>query len=159
MRTSYRSVLALAPATLIVLVSCGSSDDGGGGDGTPPGLSPPPGGTTESTTDPLPPGSNGTCPHDLSKLPGVATNGLTIPIGHPRLWWTPDRVARAKTWLASHPQDPRDDDYMGQLFLHAVSGADCSKAISWAMAYTVDDSDFTTASEGRERAGVESDRS
>jgi hypothetical protein len=94
-----------------------------------------------------PVGSNGTCPQDVSKEPGTVASGLTIPSGHPRLWWTPERIARAKAWLGAHPFDPRDDDYYGQIFLHVVSGADCSSAIAWAMDFTVPDSEFNVASD------------
>ncbi|MDB5212874.1 MAG: family peptidase [Myxococcaceae bacterium] len=147
MHTCLRSVLSVAPAALLAVVTavaCGSSDgDGGGGPGTGPGgTSGGPGGPGSLPT------ANGTCPHDLSMAPGTATNGLSVPAAHPRLWWTTERLARAKTWLAAHPQEPRDDDFTGQIFIHAVSGADdCSKAITWAMGFTVPDSDFDVASD------------
>ena len=98
----------------------------------------------------LPPGVNGTCPHDVSMVPGTVASGLTVAAPHPRLWWTPERLTRAKAWLAKNPQDPRADDFMGQVFVHAVSGDsgdDCERAIVWAMGFTVPDSDFDVASD------------
>ncbi len=148
MHTRLRSALTIAPAALIAMVACGSSggSDDAGSSGGPGGPSSS-GGSGGPGTGTLPT-ADGTCPHDLSTAAGTATNGLTIPAAHPRLWWTTERLARAKTWLASHPQDPRDDDFTGQIFVHAVSGDDdCSRAITWAMRTTVPDSDFNVASD------------
>jgi hypothetical protein len=145
MRTLLRGVLSAGPAALIAVVACGSSGSDGG-NGSPGDVTGSPDGQAPDGT--LPPDVSGTCPHDVSTLPGVAASGLTIPAAHPRLWWTAERLARAKTWLVDHGQEPRDDDFMGQVFVHAVSGADdCSKAITWAMGFTVPDSDFDVASD------------
>jgi hypothetical protein len=147
MKTFLRRGLCAAPAALIALIACGSSGSdapagGPGGEGGGP--------DGQATETGLPPSVSGTCPHDVSMATGAVASGLTIPAAHPRLWWTPERLARAKTWLASNPQNPRDDDFSGQIFLHAVGGDaadDCGRAILWAMNFTVPDSDFDVASD------------
>jgi hypothetical protein len=122
----------------------------GGNDATAPEQHAP---TSASADAPTTPRSaegaarGGSCVHERSKEPGTLVSGLTIPAKHPRLWWTPERLARAKTWLATHPFTPASEDFLGHAFLHAVKGADCSKAINAVMALTIADSEFNVASD------------
>ena len=51
-----------------------------------------------------------------------ASSGLIIPVEHPRLWWTPARLAQARTWYASHPFTPRADDPLGQALRYMLTG-------------------------------------
>lgn len=44
---------------------------------------------------------------------------LQTPSAHPRLWWTEERLARARQGVRS--LQIRDDDYLGQAFLYAVT--------------------------------------
>jgi len=68
---------------------------------------------------------------------GATVNGLFIPMNHPRLFWTADRLARAKTWWKTHSFTPRSDQYsvIDQLFAGVVSGnaTYCQEAISNTM--------------------------
>jgi hypothetical protein len=41
---------------------------------------------------------------------GLAAKDLVIPRSHPRIWWTPERLARARTWFGAHPFQPRAND-------------------------------------------------
>jgi hypothetical protein len=61
--------------------------------------------------------------------------GLNIPAGHPRLWWTPDRVTRARAWLQSNPFTPRPDDPMGLATRCVLTGEAnyCQSAVNYAM--------------------------
>jgi hypothetical protein len=73
---------------------------------------------------------------------GATTHGLTIPPGHPRLWFTPDRLARARTWLQSHPfTPPTNEDTWGGFSETAMYGlltdnatGACTAAANWVMA-------------------------
>jgi len=129
---------------LLLAVACGDDDDAGGSSGGPNGT-----GTTSGgpNVPGPPPGVNGKCPHDVSTEHGTELAGLTIPSGHPRIWWTPERIARAKAWQAQNNFRARNDDRMGQAFLHVVAGADCREAIAWAEGFTVRDSEFNVASD------------
>jgi hypothetical protein len=126
-------VLGVSAACLLLAVACGDDDEGSKG-------------ATNGPQGP-PPGVNGTCPHDVSTQPGTQLSGLTIPSGHPRIWFTPERIERAKQWQATNRFQPRDDDRMGQAFAHVVAGADCRSAIDWAKEFTVSDSEFRVASD------------
>jgi len=63
---------------------------------------------------------------------GFTTHGFTIPTAHPRLWWTPARVAAAATWLTAHPFTPGSTNYPDIAFKHVVSGSSCATAVNWA---------------------------
>jgi hypothetical protein len=41
---------------------------------------------------------------------GTSAATLDIPSGHPRLWWTADRLAAAKTWVHDNAFTPSSDD-------------------------------------------------
>lgn len=64
---------------------------------------------------------------------------MTIPTTHPRLWWTPARLAQAKTWFAAKPFTPRADDWENLALHYVLSGNTTSarKAITWLMAFTL----------------------
>ena len=67
---------------------------------------------------------------------GATVNGFLIPNDHPRLFWTPDRIARAKAWYAANgytPSKGTDQDAIAdQLFMYMVTGTAsyCQQAIS-----------------------------
>jgi hypothetical protein len=63
-------------------------------------------------------------PDDPPPSPPVdepATGTLTIPKTHPRLWWTPDRLARAKAWYARARFVPRKNDPLGDALVYVVT--------------------------------------
>lgn len=66
---------------------------------------------------------------------GFTTHGFTMPVSHPRLWWTPARIAAARAWLTAHPFTPGSGNYVDIAFQHVVSGSDCSAAVNWAASW------------------------
>ncbi|MBS0417923.1 MAG: PKD domain-containing protein [Proteobacteria bacterium] len=79
---------------------------------------------------------------------GFTTHGFTIPVSHPRLWWTPTRIASARTWLTAHPFTPRSGNYPDMAFKHVVSGSDCTAAVNWAAAWAPSADQVTTSAAG-----------
>lgn len=80
------------------------------------------------------------CALVLGQKPAVlsgqtATYGLNIPTAHPRIWWTPERIARARTWYQSNPFTPRSDDPMGNATRCVLTGEAtyCQAAVNYAM--------------------------
>jgi hypothetical protein len=145
-----RSTLPLIAAlsSVVLAWACGgSSDDSGGANGPPGGPGSSGGASGGLVPNAPPPKADGKCPHDISTAPGATANGMTIPSAHPRLWWTPDRLARAKTWLASHPVETRADMTLNLLFSHAVAGTDCKSVVDWATGFTIPDQEFNVASD------------
>ncbi|MBL8174521.1 MAG: hypothetical protein JNK48_07625 [Bryobacterales bacterium] len=67
--------------------------------------------------------------------------GLTIPAAHPRLWFTPERLAQARAWYASNPFTPSSSDYVGQAFRYLMTGETqyARSAIAHAVAVTAPD--------------------
>jgi len=69
-------------------------------------------------------------------------NGLNIPTGHPRLFWTPSRIATAQAWVASSkyaglttsPRPLDDYDVAFTCFVMNVSAA-CTQAITDATTF------------------------
>lgn len=70
-----------------------------------------------------------------------AASSLSIPAAHPRLWWTSERLERARSWYKSNPFTPDRDDYAGQAFVHLVTGDKryARQAIDWAVRFTITD--------------------
>ena len=79
---------------------------------------------------------------------GFTTHGFTIPVAHPRLWWTSARIAAAQTWLAAHPFTPGSGHYPDVAFKHVVNGSDCSTAVNWAANWTPSAAQVTTTAAG-----------
>jgi len=50
----------------------------------------------------------------------TVTHGFAIPIEHPRLWFTPDRLAAARSWWKAHSYTP-SNDYLQSAFAHVAS--------------------------------------
>jgi hypothetical protein len=48
------------------------------------------------------------------------TQGMTIPSGHPRLWWNAERIARARTWYQSNNFSPRTSPVEDRAFDNAL---------------------------------------
>ena len=71
-----------------------------------------------------------------------ANSGLNIPAGHPRLFWTPSRIATAQAWVTStkyaglttSPRPLDDYDVAFTCFVMNVSAA-CTQAITDATAF------------------------
>lgn len=61
--------------------------------------------------------------------------GVTIPAGHPRLWWSADRITRARAWFQGNPFTPRSDDPMGLATRCVLTGEQsyCQAAVTYAM--------------------------
>jgi hypothetical protein len=85
-----------------------------------------------------PPGSGGTFTGT-----GTTVQGIFIPGAHPRLFWTPARIAAAKKWWTSNSFTPRNDVYSvaDQLFAYIASGNQtyCTQAIGFSMAVNLSD--------------------
>jgi hypothetical protein len=108
-----------------------------------------------SVASPSLPAGGQTCPHDVSKAPGSSAHGMTIPTAHPRLWWTPERIARAKKWLTAHAKDDEKDTTINLAFRHVVAGADCSKPIQWLMGFTLGEDEWRIGSDAMRWNGEE----
>jgi len=80
----------------------------------------------------------------------VTYDGLTIPQAHPRLWWTPARLAQATAYFASHPYTPSSSDPSGECLAYLVTGntAYAQDPINQLMSFTISASEL---------AGVSSD--
>ncbi len=91
-----------------------------------------------------PPGSGGTFTGT-----GTTVQGIFIPGAHPRLFWTPARIAAAKKWWTSNSFTPRNDVYSvaDQLFAYIASGNQtyCTQAIGFSMAVNLSDCVATKA--------------
>jgi hypothetical protein len=71
------------------------------------------------------------------------SNALTIPSSHPRIYWTPARIATARAWYASHPFTPSNDgtganQYMQMATKYIMTGnaGDCQTAVNWAASFS-----------------------
>lgn len=71
----------------------------------------------------------------------VTTHGLSIPSRHPRLWFNPSRLARARAWFAANPFNPPSSEDSGagwaDTALHGLlsdnASGSCTNAINWAL--------------------------
>lgn len=50
------------------------------------------------------------------------TLGFSVPVDHPRLWWTTERLELAKTWYGTHPFTPSSSDSFGNAFRYVLTG-------------------------------------
>jgi hypothetical protein len=83
----------------------------------------------------------------------ATTHGMAIPAAHPRLWFNPSRLARARAWFATHPFNaPTSEDSgggYGDTALHGLlsnnATGSCDRAITWGLSRLgdVDDSGGT----------------
>jgi parallel beta-helix repeat protein len=78
----------------------------------------------------------------VTSAPAGTVYGMAIPArtnGQPRLWFTGDRLARARTWLQSNTFTPAADDYLGWAMRGRLnnSSSDCRVAINWALNFTM----------------------
>jgi hypothetical protein len=81
---------------------------------------------------------------------GNASNGLTVPQAHARIWWTAARLAAAKQWYAANPFTPSSTDALNNALLYVLTGnnTNAQNAISQLMNFTISSSEL---------AGVASD--
>lgn len=114
--------MRMAPLWLVPLALLSACNDGGGTGGSGDGPGPNP--------------------------DGFLTHGFTIAPGHPRLWWTPSRLAQAQRWLAAHPFSPGKADYLEIAWKHAVAGTSCADAVSWAAGWAPPAGQVTTTAAG-----------
>ncbi len=71
----------------------------------------------------------------------AVTHGMSLPPGHPRLWFTPARLAKARTWYATHTFNPPTSEDTaagyGDVALHGLltenATGSCDDAITWAL--------------------------
>ena len=67
--------------------------------------------------------------------------GLDIPAGHaqPRLWFTPERLSRARAWNATHPFTPSANSPLENAFVFQMTGNTtyADRAISDLLSFTI----------------------
>ncbi len=83
----------------------------------------------------------------------ATTHGMAIPAAHPRLWFNPSRLSRARAWFAANPfTAPTSEDSgggYGDVALHGLlsnnASGSCTRAITWGLSRLgdVDDSGGT----------------
>jgi hypothetical protein len=68
-----------------------------------------------------------------------STHGLAIPIDHPRLWWTPSRIAAAQNWAQSHQTYLGNSGFanfnINKAWQHVVQGTDCAPVVAEEVAF------------------------
>jgi N-acetylneuraminic acid mutarotase len=71
----------------------------------------------------------------------TTTHGITIPLGHPRLWAPVGsaQLGQAQSWLSAHPFAPNSTIWLQQGFHYIASGnpSDCVNMIAHAMSTTI----------------------
>ncbi|HXU65422.1 MAG TPA: hypothetical protein VN962_27165 [Polyangia bacterium] len=67
--------------------------------------------------------------------PAWTPPAFTVPAARPRLWWTPERLARAKAFVQRTKFAARDDDPTGQAILYLTTGdkSEGRRAVDWLM--------------------------
>src|SRR5262245_45138665 len=83
----------------------------GVGCGTPPTAGPP---ERKGVVQPSGPAA---APSTAAPNPGT----LVIPKSHPRLWWTPERLAQARAWYARNPFTPKKEDVLANAICYVLS--------------------------------------
>jgi hypothetical protein len=81
----------------------------------------------------------------VTTTPAAVPNGqLTVPTARPRLWWTPERLAAARTWVKTHPitfdaGDMEEEDHIlpALSYLLTDNKAHAKLAVDWALALRV----------------------
>lgn len=71
----------------------------------------------------------------------ATTHGLAIPVAHPRLWFNPSRLERARAWFQANPFTPPSSEDSGagyaDVALHGLltgnASGSCTTAIDWAL--------------------------
>jgi hypothetical protein len=79
---------------------------------------------------------------------GGSILGLSIPQSHPRIWWTPERLAQGRAWYAAHPFTPKATDPWNNALVYVLTGnkVDAQNAINSLMAFTITDSQLSQTS-------------
>jgi hypothetical protein len=73
----------------------------------------------------------------------TTTHGMTIPSGHPRLWFNAARLATARAWFQSRPFSASDHamhDFHREQALECLLGQNatvCNAAVTWAMSVSL----------------------
>ena len=81
---------------------------------------------------------------EAREVPSV--EGLDIPAGHaqPRLWFSPERLARARTWYAAHPISPTVDSPLENAFVYQMTGdaTYADRAINELASFTISNAEL-----------------
>jgi hypothetical protein len=74
--------------------------------------------------------------------PAWSPPDFKIPKARPRLWWTPERLARAKAFVERTKFAPRDDDRTGQALMYVAAGdkSEGQRAVDWLLKLEIDTS-------------------
>src|SRR5579864_1981708 len=83
----------------------------------------------------------------------LSPQALNIPANHPRLWWTPERLMRAKSWYRANPFTPASDDPIGNAMRYLMTG-DPSYArvgVNWMLDFTISSSELSGVSSDNAR--------
>ncbi len=143
---SLRLVLII---TVAGIAACGGRTPSGSGpdDGAPTSSSAPTGDDANAPQAPLPPptlaeGGSG-CDDSAGEVPAnpaMPAGTIEIPATHPRLWWTPERLKRARKWYKKAGWRPKGrpyygDDYLDHAFVYMMTGDKKAgrKAVDWAL--------------------------
>nr|WP_210420245.1 Ig-like domain-containing protein [Aquisphaera giovannonii] len=72
------------------------------------------------------------------------SGSLNIPTNHQRIWWTPERIQRAKAWWAKNSFVPASDDAWGNAFAYVMTGNAQygNAAVSLLMNFTISQSEL-----------------
>src|SRR5262252_7643187 len=114
---------------LCTAIGCSGAIDGGGGSSGGGGGNENNNGCGAPSTGSMNPGG-----HLPPYTPPPIPNGtLTIPTGHPHLWWTPERITRARAWVQAHNFQPDSSDPLAQAFAYVATGNTtyAQNAITW----------------------------
>jgi hypothetical protein len=73
----------------------------------------------------------------------TTTHGMTIPAGHPRIWYNPARLAAARAWFNANPftaSGRAGHDFQREQATQCLLGQNatvCNAAVAWAMSVTL----------------------
>ncbi|MBL8025361.1 MAG: T9SS type A sorting domain-containing protein [Fibrobacteres bacterium] len=73
--------------------------------------------------------------HLFSSNINAQTSGFTVPTGHPRLFWSSEKLQLARTWYSTHPFTPSASDPFANAFKYVLAGdTACARvAVNWLM--------------------------
>jgi hypothetical protein len=83
------------------------------------------------------------------------THGMTIPAGHPRLFWNSTRLSAAQVWLAANPFTAATNQDIA--FQSYVNGSSCTTAVNNATSWLVPYSQWNTSANGSDSYRTETE--